>query len=171
MLSASKQDNKIAWYRNHEGGYFSEQHVITSEALGARSVWAADVDGDGKVDVLSASEDDTTVAWYQNLGNGSFGGKQVITNEAKGANIVLAADVDNDDKTDIVSASSQDGIVRLYGNLGDGSFTHRLITKKAFQPSGLSSRNYLVNCFTMFWLSMDDMAFIETVHSPCVTYL
>ncbi|MCB9160091.1 MAG: hypothetical protein H6644_09565 [Caldilineaceae bacterium] len=33
-----------------------------------RTVYAADVDGDGDLDVLSASEDDNTIAWYPNHG-------------------------------------------------------------------------------------------------------
>ena len=37
-----------------------------SDANGATSVYAADVDGDGDVDVLSASSLDDNIAWYEN---------------------------------------------------------------------------------------------------------
>ena len=47
----------IAWYENTDGkGTFGEQQVITAQDDGANSVYAADVDGDGDVDVLSASQ-------------------------------------------------------------------------------------------------------------------
>ena len=65
VLSASQNDDTVAWYENLDGsfGIFST-HVITTTANGARSVFAIDMDGDGDVDVLSASQYDDTVAWY-----------------------------------------------------------------------------------------------------------
>ena len=36
----------------------------------ASSVFAADVDGDGDIDVLSASHYDDKIAWYENDGAG-----------------------------------------------------------------------------------------------------
>ena len=50
-----------------------------NEANGARSVYAADLDGDGDADVLSASRFDDKIAWYENTdGKGAFGNQQVI---------------------------------------------------------------------------------------------
>ena len=42
-------------------------HTITTDANGAYSVYAVDVDGDGDIDVLSASQEDNKIAWYENL--------------------------------------------------------------------------------------------------------
>jgi hypothetical protein len=47
---------------------FGPQQVITNQADGTQSVYAADLDGDGDTDVLSASEIDNKIAWYENLG-------------------------------------------------------------------------------------------------------
>ena len=67
VLSASANDNKIAWYENTDGqGTFSSQKTITTQANWAHSVYAADIDGDGDMDVLSASADDDKIAWYEN---------------------------------------------------------------------------------------------------------
>ena len=56
LLSASELDDTIAWYENTDGaGSFGSQQVISTAADSARSVFAADVDGDGDLDVLSAS--------------------------------------------------------------------------------------------------------------------
>ena len=55
-----------------DAGSYSAQRVISVDAEGARSVYAADVDGDGDVDALSASYTDDTVAWYENDGSQSF---------------------------------------------------------------------------------------------------
>ncbi len=43
----------------------SSQQVIATNAVGATSVFATDLDGDGDGDVLSASTDDDKVAWYE----------------------------------------------------------------------------------------------------------
>ena len=60
VLSASFDDDTVAWYENLDGsgGSFST-HVITTSADGANSVFAIDMDGDGDVDVLSASSTTT----------------------------------------------------------------------------------------------------------------
>jgi len=68
VLSASSSDDKIAWYENTDGqGSFGAQQVITTAADAAVSIYAADLDGDGDLDVLSASFDDDKIAWYRNL--------------------------------------------------------------------------------------------------------
>jgi hypothetical protein len=53
-----------------QGSQFGSQQVITTAADGAESVYAADLDGDGDMDVLSASLVDDKIAWYANDGRG-----------------------------------------------------------------------------------------------------
>ena len=60
-----RQQDRLVRERRPET--FSPQQVITTQAYGALSVYAADVDGDGDTDVLSASTDDDKIAWYENL--------------------------------------------------------------------------------------------------------
>ena len=56
---------------------FAAQQVITTLADTALSVFAADVDGDGDLDVLSASSSYDKIDWYENTdGAGSFGSQQ-----------------------------------------------------------------------------------------------
>ena len=66
VLSASFEDNKIAWYENNGSQGFTA-HAITTAANGAISVFAIDMDGDGDVDVLSASASDDKIACYENV--------------------------------------------------------------------------------------------------------
>ncbi|GAG03697.1 unnamed protein product, partial [marine sediment metagenome] len=60
-------DHRIAWYENDGAANpsFAERAISTSAEY-ARSVYAADVDGDGDMDVLSASTGDDKIAWYEN---------------------------------------------------------------------------------------------------------
>ncbi|WP_421947699.1 HYR domain-containing protein [Phaeodactylibacter xiamenensis] len=123
VLSASFNDNKIAWYENLGGGNFGPQQVISTIMNGTLSVHAADLDGDGDVDVLSASGYDDKVAWYENLGGGSFGPQQVLTTNANGAISVNASDLDGDGDLDILSASVFDDKIAWFENLGGGAFS------------------------------------------------
>ena len=110
VLSASSTDDKVAWYENLDGsGGSFRTHIITTNAEGALSVFAIDMDGDGDVDVLSASPKDNTVAWYENLdgGGGSFS-THVITTKAQAAGSVFAIDMDGDGDVDVLSASQKD---------------------------------------------------------------
>ena len=100
-----------------------------TEADSARSVYAADLDADGDLDVLSASWNDDKIAWYENIdGAGSFGPQQVITTQADGARWVHAADLDSDGDLDVLSASQGtapnfDDEITWYENTdGVGSF-------------------------------------------------
>jgi hypothetical protein len=94
--------------------------VITTAAIGPYSVHAADVDGDGDVDILSASWVDDTVAWYENDGASppAFT-PRVIATAADEARSVYAADVDGDGDVDVLSASGGDDTIRWYENRPD----------------------------------------------------
>jgi len=70
VLTASENDDKIAWYENSGIGDFYSERVISIDADHAQSVYAADLDGDQDMDVLSASLNDDKIAWYENIGGG-----------------------------------------------------------------------------------------------------
>ncbi len=70
-MSASLHDFKIAWYENNGSQTFTE-HVVTTNAKSARSVYAADVDDDDDLDLMSASLDDDKIVWYENDGSQNF---------------------------------------------------------------------------------------------------
>jgi len=125
VLSASFEDNKIAWYENTDGqGTFGSQQVITTSTSGAAFVYSIDLDGDGDNDVLSASEDDDKIAWYENTdGLGTFGLQQIITASANGASSVFSADLDGDGDNDVLSSSYSDDKIAWYENMdGQGTF-------------------------------------------------
>ena len=83
------------------------EHVISTSADAAQSVYAIDVDGDGDMDVLSASYLDDKIAWYENDGRESFT-EHSISTSASGTISVYATDVDGDGDMDVLSASRYD---------------------------------------------------------------
>ena len=116
----------IAWLENLGGGRFSDQRIVTSEADGAHSVVAADLDGDGDVDVVSASimasdalgeYGEDKIAWYENLGNGGFSAQRGISTTADAPLSVHVADLDGDGDGDVLSASADDGKIAWYENI------------------------------------------------------
>ena len=107
IISASLLDDTIAWYENDGNAdpTFTATDIATS-ADGAYSVFAADMDGDGDMDIVSSSFYDDTIAWYENNGNANPTWTAAdIATSADGAISVFAADMDGDGDMDILSAS------------------------------------------------------------------
>jgi hypothetical protein len=129
VLSASRFDDKVAWYEN-DGNQNFTAHTISTTADGVLSVFAVDVDGDGDIDVLSASLDDDKIAWYENDGNQNFTA-HTISLTADGAIGVFAADVDGDGDIDVLSASYADDKIAWYENDGGQNFTAHAISTTA----------------------------------------
>ena len=119
------------------GGAFLAQRIITTDADGAWSVHAADLDGDGDPDVLSASREDDKIAWYENLGGGDFSAQRIITTDADYAESVYAADLDGDGDPDVLSASGGDNKIAWYENLGDGEFSAQHAVETGISPGKL----------------------------------
>mgnify|MGYP001287098369 FL=1 len=94
-------------------------HTISDSAHEARSVSAADVDGDGDMDVLAGHNN---IAWYENDGSESFTTHTISTSAASS---VYAVDLDGDGDMDVVGSSA--GSVGWYENDGSGNFaTHTI---------------------------------------------
>ncbi len=73
VVSGTQGDGTVEWYENTDGvGTTWQQATISSSAFVALGVHAADLDGDGDMDVISASEGDDKIEWYENRG-GQFG--------------------------------------------------------------------------------------------------
>ena len=107
------------------------KHTITDSTMstsadGATSVYAADVDGDGNMDVLSASYWDAKIAWYGNDGSESFT-EHTISTSASGVNDVHAADVDGDGDIDVLTAAINGDEIAWYEQEGSVSIIEDVI--------------------------------------------
>jgi hypothetical protein len=132
VLSASNwypSSSEIAWYENDGSQSFSKQ-AIAASTEDAQSIYAADVDGDGDMDVLVASFNDDTIAWYENDGAQSFTERNIPTTSTDPLSIYMA-DIDGDGDMDVLSAFFGSSKIVWYENNGVQSFTERTISTSA----------------------------------------
>ncbi len=81
-----------------------EMHSLGNDFVGSYDcLAAADIDGDGSLDVLGASRAADTVVWWQSDGTPGNGGwvTHTLTSTLNGASNPLAADLNRDGKSDI----------------------------------------------------------------------
>ena len=133
ILGAASTDNDIAWWENPGGAATTDgtpwaEHTIDASFGGASSVYAADVDGDGNVDILGAASTDNDIAWWENPGgaattDGTPWAEHTIDASFSGAQSVFATDVDNDGNIDILGAASTDDDIAWWENPGGAATT------------------------------------------------
>jgi hypothetical protein len=114
---------QISWNENRGLTELGPIRFVANTSVYIRSLFAADVDGDGDMDVLSAAFDDS-VEWYRNLdGVGQSWDTIVITTTADQAHTVFATDLDGDQDVDVLSAGwGSFPEIRWYENVqGDGT--------------------------------------------------
>ncbi|MEC8106624.1 MAG: FG-GAP-like repeat-containing protein, partial [Candidatus Thermoplasmatota archaeon] len=147
IVSASYGDDTIAWYENNgQAASWSSGVDIVTNASGAESVFVADLDNDGDLDIVSGSADDDTVAWYENDGqtDPSWDAYDISTSyDARGIHI---ADMDGDGDLDILSVSHNDNTVALFEQTGTRTWPNSIVnvigasscTASPNLPTGLS---------------------------------
>ncbi|PJF45426.1 MAG: hypothetical protein CUN48_18945, partial [Candidatus Thermofonsia Clade 3 bacterium] len=69
LIASSELDHTIAWFSNRlrVGGGF-DRYVVSNTAYGVHAAIAADMDGDGDMDIVAAVEYANQITWYENLG-------------------------------------------------------------------------------------------------------
>lgn len=129
VISASRDDDKIAWYQNDGNGNFGTQLVVSTAIEGARSVYAKDLDGDGDIDLISGAYVGNIVSWHENIdGSGNYSEPRIISNLVNRVMSVFAIDLDGDEDIDVLSASFNDDKIAWYENIdGEGNFGNQII--------------------------------------------
>ena len=92
------------------------KHIVDTEFNNARSVHAADMDGDGDMDVLGAAGSDYICLWENTDGTGTAWSRRTVDSYFRGATFVCAVDMDNDGDLDILGAASEDDDIKWWEN-------------------------------------------------------
>jgi hypothetical protein len=137
VLSASSFASNVAWYKNLDGlGSFGSQQIINGNTSSSRSVIAADIDGDGDMDVVYDRSNSGQPSWQENVdGLGNFGPVQELTQDTWGSQYVIAVDLDNDGDMDVVNLEYGSNVIAWYENTdGLGSFGSKNIISTIIKP-------------------------------------
>jgi len=97
--------------------------LSSSPSIGSfvRSVTAADVNNDGKPDLIAARGSASTLVIYTNSGGGNFGSNATYS-VGSFPYQVIAADVNNDGKPDLITANNSGKSLTVLTNDGNGGF-------------------------------------------------
>ena len=125
----------VAWWENVDGsGDRWTEHLVDGSFFGAQSIDAADVDGDGDLDLLAAAGSPShDVAWWENVdGGGTSWVEHTVDQAFRSARAARPVDMDGDGDIDILGASfgfdqiswweNEDGSGRLWTerSVGEG---------------------------------------------------
>jgi hypothetical protein len=126
----------------NDGHQHFTRHVIADHVARVTDVQAADLDGDGRLDLAVAQfgYEQGEIRWLRNLGNWQFESHLLLG--LSGAINVCIADMNGDHTPDIVAVVSQQWEeIHLFENDGHGNFTDRLLfgsTNEDYGSSGIS---------------------------------
>ena len=122
---------------NNGNGFFGSNATLNVGSF-PDSVIAADVNGDGKLDLICANGSDNTLTVLTNNGSGLFGSNATLT-VVGGPRSVVAADINADGKLDLISVNLTASTLTVFTNNGDGIFgsnatfnvgNHRFISRR-----------------------------------------
>jgi hypothetical protein len=139
LITAVAGLDRISWWESGGGAVPSwTEHVVSDSAGGARSVVAADVDGDGDDDLVGTAFSDGGLLWWESDGGAPPSWTEhTVSGELPGAHMVRAGDLDGDGDTDLATAAYYCAETAVWINLGgsppawekhvlDDSFGHAL---------------------------------------------
>jgi hypothetical protein len=104
--------------------------VVSSNSLPA-DIEVADMNRDGRQDVIISSTLDNKINYYPNLSHSDtvlFGSEIIISTNASGPIDIEITDVNNDGRPDVIAAEVVNNTVSLYIQQIDGSFTKTTVT-------------------------------------------
>ncbi len=114
----------ITWWENADGfGTSWVEHTVDGDFAGASSIYAADVNGDGYMDVLGAARYDDDITWWENMdGSGTSWTEHTLDGDFDGATSVYSVDVNADGYMDVLGAAYDGDEITWWENV-DGSGT------------------------------------------------
>lgn len=138
VVGAANVDEEFTWWENLNGSGTSwNRQAVGSDFANAEGVYAADLDGDGDMDILGGSQIDNTVAWWENLNeDGATWMEHIVEDNFLEAVAVFAADMDGDGDNDIMAAGAVENAIRWWENVGGQFALETVETSPGTMPAG-----------------------------------
>ncbi len=147
VASASRRDGKVRWFENTGASPTAfVERTVDGGVAGATWVRAADLDGDGDLDLVSAARDSGVVRVAKNNGGSpvTFSNRSLAA-PAAFLSCVEPADLDGDGKVDLAIAAVMDDVVAWYRNEGGvfaiGALSIAPASAGAWEVAGLLTLN------------------------------
>ncbi len=134
----------VYFYRNDGNDQYTTIKIFsTNNSFGGEEMRAADIDGDGDMDVVYTEGVGNRISWLENQGGGIFVYRLVHSLiDAKG---VFAVDYDFDGDMDVVSVTVETytlSAIYWYENNGSEVFTEHLVNGNYAFPNGIFAFDY-----------------------------
>ena len=126
VVSANRRSNNLTVFLQGEPGSFAVAQRLKHESLqGPESVHAADLDGDGDVDLVSANSESNNLTIFCNQGAGMFAPTATVFSDdaMDGPVTIVAADLDADGDLDLVSTNNRSHDLTVFRQTDPGIFT------------------------------------------------
>ena len=142
IVASSDAENKIVLFRYSPSGWSISTDIATG--FDARQIRAADVNGDGLIDVVGVSSLSGDVCWWMNDGTTNSWNQNYIDGALMGAYTCDVGDFNNDGHPDVVAASnSQNDIVAYISRTPYGFSWQKYTLETSFNdPVSVSAADY-----------------------------
>ncbi|EDQ87490.1 uncharacterized protein MONBRDRAFT_9932 [Monosiga brevicollis MX1] len=129
LVASSRAISVVAWYPNHlanGSASFGVQHVVNGASNSPPVLAVADLDNDGKPDVVSVAVVYNMIGWYQQRENPqTFSPLQTLSATYQEPRLALPVDMDRDGALDVLVVSEGDNSLSWLRNNGTGYFLER----------------------------------------------
>ena len=127
LLAAHNEDKMYLFERMSSDGGYGDIQEISGPIEAPSSIFPADLDGDGKIDILSASYGRGEIYWSKNYGNNQFSFPMIVGEFPSTASDVFGADMDGDGDIDVLGTSLYGDQLSVFKNDGTGNFIQNVI--------------------------------------------
>lgn len=106
------------------------KEVVSARQPGATNIHPADVNGDGKMDMIASRGHGQGVVWFERETNSAQWAEHTIDGELREPHCLAAIDLDRDGDVDVATVAYGSERAMWYENDGRGNFKSRLVGEK-----------------------------------------